>query len=738
LFAGVFLAASALTVSATAGTEPQKFNPAETWIVEKVTAGDVADLDGALNSDGTKRFPGEKDRKIGAHFLQDLLTGVLPGAKPHRSGVRVRGAIIDQLLDLINAQLPWEVWLENCRFGDVLFIRTSFEGAALFNGSTFKTANFNAVKVRETLFLKGVVFQGAANFTAAEIRRNFEAQGSKFQTKEEEARFGNMEIGGSLFFDNAVFEGPVTFGGTVVAGDLAMGGAQFLRENDGANFYGMKIGHCAYFPNAVFDGPAGFVGTRVASNFEAQKVKFRNKKADVNFNSIEVKHSAFFNEAVFEGPANFGSANIASDFALTSVQFQNTEKEVNLNSMKVGHTLFLDKAVFAGSVNLGGTEIGGSLEAFDAFFKNEEKEASFNSVKIGNAAFFKRAEFEGPVNFIGADIVSNFEAQEAQFKSKTHAVKLTIKCGRKGLFTETLFSGEASFADSSFVDLMIDGKNSTVPKLDLSRIVIKRQLSVEKIKIHDFVARSLHVEGPTNLTDILVEHAADLRYGDYAGVNLVRSVWPKDGAGGRVFYLQGMKYRHIVAEIANESKSHDKLMHLANQAAFSPDVYANLEAFFLREGYGAHADRAFIAGKRRERREFLHGGRFATSLFLDRFVGYGRHTWWASFYCAFIIIAGSFLFSSQKMELQKSDDAPRARNPVWFRLGVQQENVAPRIYSPFWYSFGLFLPVVSFESDKIWRPKPEQTFLTHYARVHILLGWILIPIVLAALTGFIK
>jgi len=63
---------------------------------------------------------------------------------------------------------------------------------------------------------------------------------------------------------------------------------------------------------------------------------------------------------------------------------------------------------------------------------------------------------------------------------------------------------------------------------------------------------------------------------------------------------------------------------------------------------------------------------------------------------------------------------------------------APRVYSRFWYSFGLFLPFVDLQADRVWKPKADQTFLRDYMRVQMLLGWILIPIVLAALTGLIK
>src|SRR5215475_12625221 len=99
-------------------------------------------------------------------------------------------------------------------------------------------------------------------------------------------------------------------------------------------------------------------------------------------------------------------------------------------------------------------------------------------------------------------------------------------------------------------------------------------------------------------------------------------------------------------------------------------------------------------------------------------VGYGRQPWRPVISCAVVIALGCVLFSPKKMEPQKPEHTPR--------------------YSRFWYSFNLFVPVVDLQAGKVFNPKADQTLLRNYMRVHILLGWILVPLVLAALTGLIK
>jgi len=94
-FLGICLAAF-LTISSTSAAVQQTgvegMNSTEKWVIAKVKAGEIADL--------SKQFPDEEKqkRKLGARFLEELLTGALPGFKPHRNGVRITGATRPDLM----------------------------------------------------------------------------------------------------------------------------------------------------------------------------------------------------------------------------------------------------------------------------------------------------------------------------------------------------------------------------------------------------------------------------------------------------------------------------------------------------------------------------------------------------------------------------------------------------------------------------------------------------------------
>jgi hypothetical protein len=97
-FLGICLAAlTIISASVDAQISAGELNTAEKWVVAQVTAGEIADL--------KTKFPEEKDRKLSAHFLEEVLTGALPGFKQNRKGVQIEGAIIDEPIDLSPAEV---------------------------------------------------------------------------------------------------------------------------------------------------------------------------------------------------------------------------------------------------------------------------------------------------------------------------------------------------------------------------------------------------------------------------------------------------------------------------------------------------------------------------------------------------------------------------------------------------------------------------------------------------------
>ncbi len=322
---------------------------------------------------------------------------------------------------------------------------------------------------------------------------------------------------------------------------------------------------------------------------------------------MKVGAVAVFNGAVFDGSVYFIRADIASQFQAEGAKFQNKEQGALFSGMKVGGDAVFNGAVFQGWVYFTDADIARNFRAEGAKFQNKEVGVYFSGMKVGGDAVFRDAVFEGWVDFTDVDIARNFRANEAKFQDKK----------RMAYFNGMKVGGDAVFNGAVF------------------------------------------------------EGWVDLRYADFAWLDLIDVSWPRVAAQ---FQMQGMSYKYIRAS-PEERYSHRRLLKLADQSAYSADVYSQLEEFFLRLGYRDDADRAFIAGKRRERKENLNEFGWLRSYLLDWLVGYGRRPWQAGIPCAVLVALGCVLFSPKKMEPQKPEGTPR-------------------VYSRFWYSLGLFLPFV--------------------------------------------
>jgi hypothetical protein len=152
-------------------------------------------------------------------------------------------------------------------------------------------------------------------------------------------------------------------------------------------------------------------------------------------------------------------------------------------------------------------------------------------------------------------------------------------------------------------------------------------------------------------------------------------------------------------------------------------VYLTLETFLRQRGYSEQADAVFVAQKRRERREVLGGPLHAAwwkNIVLDVIAGHGRHPGWAVLWSVGVIGFGYMVFHGRDtMTPQKPEDSDRS-------------------YNAFWYSVDLFAPVINLQAANVWRPIDSSRLRLFYMRIHSMLGWLLVPIGLAAWTGILK
>jgi hypothetical protein len=366
--------------------------------------------------------------------------------------------------------------------------------------------------------------------------------------------------------------------------------------------------------------------------------------------------------------------------------------------------------------------------------------ADFEEAKVSNDAVFDEARFEGPADFEGGHYAQVLFAKGTQFKDLANFVDVRVK--------DDLDLSDSTFASGA----------------DFSRAIIENEFSIAGAKFDEPTDRVVFED--MNVGELTLREKLE-----FAGKP----------------HISGLTYKRISRDTSfdkpgephNDQRVWDAWLGLLEQTEYTLDGYTALESFEKGQGYSGRADACYIAQRDKEagavyQRSRLRGAAlWCWDFFLKWTVGYGRRPWLALIYGIVIIGVGCLVFPEDKMEILKKDE----KEPKKDEKGSK--------YSPFWYSLDLFLPVVDLHASQMWvpvwpdaprrvryrdypkfaarvvisaarnvlkfarvlkNPRPtsreaqavKDKVRWHYMHVHALLGWILIPIGLAAVTGIIK
>jgi hypothetical protein len=620
--------------------------------------------------------------------------------------------------------------------GPVAFENAVIQGNLRTQGAEFRSAggkvSFVGMRVGGDIISEGALFLGEVNFDSASIAGHLNARGVRFVNTTQLALFNNMKVGGHAYLFDARFSGPVSFVSATISGDLHGNGLQFLNSEQRMTFNLMKVGGNVYLPEAKFSGHVAFFSADVRGHFEANWAEFRS----TNFNNLKVGGNLQLPEVKFSGPVSFVSAEVGGDFEANQVEFRDSK----FNNMKVGGTVnfhgakFLGEAIFIGTevkgnfgvqqarflgeTNFMGANTRGNFEATMAEFKNPDKEVVFSNAKVGGDVTFSETQCLGPVSFMNTEITGDIVVSRSQFERMVNFN--TMKVNNWVRMIGTTFSGGVSMNDARFLHVNIQGSQDGDAKgllsfpLDLSRTEIKGELSLKHVALREMIASALQVAGPTTFKDLIIEDQLDLEHSSFSKISMLEVTWPKARDAIR---LNGMTYRFISA--GDDEDSWKRLLELVKRSYYDANVYTNLESFFRSQGYLDQADEVFIEHKRVERQGSRQKIKQFWSVLLEYLVWHGRKPQLALLWSLVIIFAGSFVFNPKGMKPKNPDGTSLRYNALWFSLD-------------------LFLPVVDLGVANNWVPLKDRCFARNYAYIHKILGALMIPLGLAAVTGIIK
>lgn len=554
------------------------------------------------------------------------------------------------------------------------------------HGLRIKNAIFAANRLTDEFSLPNAEVPYEVRFENCVFSNKVNLQGCQFKK--------GLSFAGSTFKTNA-FTTNICFTRLQVDGDLDFDGATFEGRLEapfvkvsgnllasGASFKGSVILKQASVGHQLSLQARNNAITTFEKNLDCDGMFVGHKflaegtkfKGEARFNNLKIGDTLWMWGTTFNKRTSFGYVTTGGDFMANQCTF--TNGTVSFYGLRC-RSLDLQESYFGSSVAFCNAAIANDLTLIDAKFEDPTKAANFSSISVQGHAFLNNVEFKGSANFILAHIGGNFYARNTRFLDATDL---------NGEGDKPLSTYNADFG-------------------------------------------SLTVDGFTFFDDATFAGSTSFRNAQIQNLVLDRVRWPAEDKNGLKLRLEGLSYVRI-RSISNKDFEmstkqlrqswHNLREMLDAHTPYSYDVYLNLEDYFRREGQPKLADEAFIEGKRRER---AHANLFpkAWSYFLYVTVGNGRHPGLAFAWAMGPMLLGLVLFRRDNMQ---PSDARKERDKL--------------PYHPIWYSFDLLLPMIGLWVERNWEPNRENRLIWMYACFHKFIGWVLIPIGLAAFAGIIK
>jgi hypothetical protein len=390
--------------------------------------------------------------------------------------------------------------------------------------------------------------------------------------------------------------------------------------------------------------------------------------------------------------------NEAKEFKITSegITIKNAliRNKFNLGNRTIPANVTFENCVFQDNVGFGMSNFERSLTIKDSIFT---KEASFSDLRVAYFVDMTNTQFNGDniVYFDGIKIDGDFLLQGAQFKSNADFTSADI--ARKLDLSKAAFLDAKNLAD-------FDGLNAD--SMTVEDTIFQGTANFWAVTIK----RDLNIRGAKFLNP---EKMADFSGSNIGHDLLIKgSIWP---ASSSSLMINDLSYQNIVPD--DESS-----LDFIRRSIYNEEAYEHLEDYYRRLGRGAEADSVYIEYRWKQTEKSPWYERIGSYL-LKVLVGYGRRPWRTLLLSLIFIAVGTIIFWRERdMETQRTEE----------------QNRYQKHYSPFWYSLATFLPFVQLEDAQIWRPSVTTRFARTYLRIHVILGYLLVPIGLAAWTGIIK
>jgi hypothetical protein len=219
----------------------------------------------------------------------------------------------------------------------------------------------------------------------------------------------------------------------------------------------------------------------------------------------------------------------------------------------------------------------------------------------------------------------------------------------------------------------------------------------------------------TTVTGSFCLEGDDIRELDVTGLQ----PWPRQQGRTCLKELTCKHFRANPLETGRTRNDLNRCLEFLTNSQYDPGLYVQLENYLKETGDTELADAVFIAGQERKSDESSDLYSRIKGRFLGLVTGHGRRPWQIFIWCGAVITIGIFVF----------------RKREW--VEEREEKFKKRGYSPIWYSLDLFAPVIDLEAASVWTPRKDDPWRWFWFRLQRILGWILVPIGIIAITAFL-
>ena len=596
--------------------------------------------------------------------------------------------------------------------------------------------------------LRGARIAGEVRLPGARITGGVLAEAARFENEERAVTADGVRIEGPLVMTRSHVTGRLQARAAEIKGML-IDEAQICAREPAINAEGALIDGEWSMTRARIEGGLTLSNTRILGRLNGDGVRIETGHHAFTGGGLVVRQGVRMNGARLKGGMRIDGADIGKAFMANKLVIQSRNQAFSANVIRIGGDWIMRGAEITGSMRFPGARIEGQLALTESRLDGGVLAIRADGSRIRGGWFMGRATVNGRVRFPASEI-----GNQVRFSGSTFNVLIgpaivlnatTIK--RDLVLSGGLKSNGAITFDQCVVAGTVDLRDSTIQSALIGRdcAEMKTWDQDELIERYDHIALSLvdaridrlqMPEKPGNRPRGVV----DLSRADVGTFEDFAAAWPP-GTGGRWrkkspratdqtgrdvdhLVLDGFSYEFLEnpAGLAGTDQAggrhrtwNMRVKWLGGQSSidlddhFKPQAWVQLSRRLSAQGFHEDARQISIARRRRHRQSASVRRRVQLqSYLLDLFALFGFNPWrtiaWMGLFVG--LFAAVWLGAARACALPGcADESVFVRSDLGrFSANETRLRATYPEFNALAYSFDLFIPVINFGYQDLWRP----------------------------------